>query len=201
MPVLGITGGIGMGKSAAAGILTQLGIPVVDTDLVARSLVEPDSTALQEIVERFGSAILDPAGALNRSLLAKIVFQDPSKRLVLEGILHPRIAQVWRDAVQQWKRSGSSGAVVIPLLFEKQYEREFDAVVSVACTQATQQERLKERGWNLQQIQDRIAAQLPASEKINRSPFVVWTEGTLHSHRLQWELILNRLGSPVPSEG
>lgn len=201
MPVLGITGGIGMGKSAAAGILTQLGIPVVDTDFVARSLVEPGSAALREIESHFGSEVLNSDGALNRSLLAKLVFQDPSKRQILEGILHPRIAQIWRAASEQWRGSSASGAVVIPLLFEKTYEREFDAVVCLACTQPTQQGRLKYRGWNQREIEDRIAAQLPVFEKIQRSQFVVWTEGTLHSHQCQWELILKRLGAPVNPKG
>ncbi len=190
MPVLGITGGIGMGKSTAAGILVSLGIPVVDTDQLAREETAPGSPALAEIQDQLGSEFLDASGRLDRARLASVVFSDPSRRRILEGILHPRIARRWQETTASWRREGVTGAVVIPLLFEKSYEPQFEVVVCVACSQETQQRRLETRGWSPREIEGRKAAQLPIVEKIARSQVMVWTEGSVESHRDQWNRVL-----------
>jgi dephospho-CoA kinase len=196
MPVLGITGGIGMGKSTAAGILVSLGIPVVDTDQLAREETTPGSPALAEIRERLGSEFVDASGVLDRSRLAGVVFSDPSRRGILEEILHPRIALRWQQAAASWRGEGVTGAVVIPLLFEKSYETQFEFVVAVACSAETQQQRLEARGWSPGEIEGRKAAQLPVPEKISRSQVMIWTEGSVQSHRDQWSRILgSRLGA------
>ena len=190
MPLFGVTGGIGMGKSVSTGILGSLGIPTVDTDVLARSEVEPGTPALEEIRLAFGLDLVDSEGRLDRARLASLVFSDSSARNRLEKILHPRIARAWRASVADWRQRNLSGAVVIPLLFEKGYESEFDAVVCVACSPETQDSRLHDRGWNDAHIDARKAAQWSVADKINRSGFVVWTEGSLGSHRRQWERIL-----------
>ncbi len=192
MPLFGVTGGIGMGKSVTAGILEGLGIPVVDTDVLARVEVEPGAPALDEIRMVFGSDVFDSNGRLDRIRMAALVFSDPAARSRLEEILHPRIALRWRSSAALWRQRNESGAVIIPLLFEKGYENEFDAVACVACGPETQRRRLRERGWDALQIDARKAAQLPVGEKIHRSRFVIWTEGSLGSHRRQWEQILSR---------
>jgi len=113
---IGLTGGIGSGKSTVAALFARHGAPVIDTDVIARELVEPGQPALQEIVDRFGPGMLDPNGRLNRSRLGERVFSDASERLALESILHPKI----RATVAE--RLGSLDAaycvVVIPLLVE-----------------------------------------------------------------------------------
>lgn len=194
MRLLGITGGIGMGKSAAASLLASRGVPVVDTDDLARQLVMPGSDALAEIHGVFGPDCIGPDGTLERRWLAQRVFTDPAARGLLEQILHPRIAAAWRAEVQRWRQEGrTTGAVVIPLLFEKDYGAEFDAVVCVACSRGTQRHRLRERGWSDEQIDARNAAQLAVPEKVSRSRFVVWTEGSLDAHRGQWRRVLERI--------
>ncbi len=194
MRLIGVTGGIGMGKSAAATLLAAQNVPVVDTDDLARQLVAPGSQALSEIRTMFGPDSIGPDGTLERRWLAQRVFSDPVARGHLEQILHPRIAAAWRAEVERWRRDGTAtGAVVIPLLFEKGYGPEFDAVVCVACSGGTQRHRLRERGWSEEQIEARNSAQLDVPEKVSRSRFVVWTEGSLQAHAGQWRRVLDRV--------
>jgi dephospho-CoA kinase len=186
MQVCGLTGGVGMGKSSAAAFFSQRGVRVIDTDLIARELVEPGQAALAEIQSQFGFHLVDSSGQLRRDELARIVFADPSARQKLEGILHPRIRQVWSQQIEVWRSENYPVAmVVIPLLFETQAESCFNKVVCVACSSRTQHQRLGERGWTPAQIQQRIAAQMPVEEKIARSDFVIWTEGVLGVHEQQ----------------
>jgi dephospho-CoA kinase len=193
MKLFGLTGGIGMGKSAAALILIQRGISVVDTDLLARSIVEPGQPALQDIQRAFGDSVISPEGQLQRGALARIVFSDPAAREKLEAITHPRIRDLWKAQVESWRaRRMPSGCVVIPLLFETNAETEFDATICVACSPATQQKRLLARGWTAEQIAQRIAAQFPIETKITKSKFVVWNEGSLEILAAQLDLILSR---------
>ena len=108
-----------MGKSTAGELLKARGLPIVDTDDLAREIVEPGQSALEEIHARFGPAVLGFDGRLNRSELAKIVFADIDARKDLESILHPRIRNVWMNHAEKWRNDGRSvGFVVIPLLFE-----------------------------------------------------------------------------------
>jgi dephospho-CoA kinase len=195
MILLGLTGGIGMGKSTAAGILSNLGVPVVDTDLIARQVVEPGQEALTEIEAAFGLEMLCPEGQLNREALARKVFADSDARKRLEAILHPRIRQIWRRQVDEWRRQGrTAGAVVIPLLFETAAETQFDAIICVVCSVGSQLDRLAGRGWSDQDIHRRMEAQMPIEKKVALSTFVVWNEGPLSVHREQLALILRRCG-------
>lgn len=195
MIAIGITGGIGMGKSTAAAWLCKRGESVCDTDILARDLVMPGQPALKEIVDRFGPTALEPDGQLDRRWLAERVFTDDSARNQLEQILHPRIHEKWKSWVTQAGLQGATRAfVVIPLLFEKGYQSEFDQVVCLGCTAGTQRRRLRERGWNDSQISQRNATQLTTDFKMAHSNFVVWTEGLLAVHESQWTLVLARLG-------
>lgn len=180
METLGLTGGVGMGKSAVADLLRARSVPVVDTDSLARELVEPGQPALIEIKSAFGPEIIGADGRLLRDKLAAIVFADSAARARLEAILHPRIAVAWRRMLQHWRDAGHPVAVVvIPLLFETGAESGFDSVVCVACSSATQFRRLQSRGWSQQEIARRDAAQMPVAQKIARSHFVLWNEAGL----------------------
>jgi dephospho-CoA kinase len=193
MKVYGLTGGIGMGKSAAASLLSSQGIPVIDTDDLARTVVEPGQPGLQELVSAFGRQVLLPNGALSREVLAQIVFQNPSARRQLEEILHPRIRQLWRFQVDEWREQGRAiGVVVIPLLFETKAEAELDVTICVACSAASQLERLVRRGWTPEQIQQRVAAQWPIEQKMSLADFVIWTEGRLDVTAAQLGRVLSR---------
>jgi dephospho-CoA kinase len=191
MKVCGLTGGVGMGKSAAAEFLRARRVPVVDTDELARQLVQPGQPALAEIQAEFGKDIMTPDGRLRREALAQIVFADAAARQKLEAILHPRIRERWQAQVESWRRENHPLAVVvIPLLFETGAESAFDKIICVACSPATQRERLLARGWTPDQIRLRLAAQWPTDQKIARSDFVVWTDGALDVHTRQLEHIL-----------
>jgi dephospho-CoA kinase len=193
MKVLGLTGGVGMGKSTAAEFLQALGAQVVDTDELARQLVAPGQPALVEIHKQFGGGIISPDGTLNRSGLAQIIFADSAARKKLEAILHPRIRECWLAQIEMWRKDGCKLAVVvIPLLFETQAESQFDRIICVACSAAGQRKRLSERGWTPAQMRRRIAAQLPVEQKIARADFVVWTDGEMDSHARQIDRILSR---------
>ena len=194
MKVIGLTGGVGMGKSTAAGLLLQAGVRVVDTDELARKLVEPGQPALEQIRTKFGPGMISSAGELRRDELACLVFADPAARQKLEAILHPRIREMWQRQLEVWRSENCLlAAVVIPLLFETQAEGSFDKIICVACTPATQRERLHARGWNTEQASHRIAAQMPVEQKMARSHFVIWTEGLVENHRQQIGEILKRL--------
>ena len=180
MLLIGLTGGIGMGKSTVAEYLSRAGELVVDTDILARELVAPGRPALAEISRSFGNKILAADGSLNRSALAKIVFQDESHRKTLEAILHPRIRAAWKDwAGRCFEQGARRVVVVIPLLFETGADKELNLTLCVACSSETQTRRLHTRGWNDQEIERRISAQLPIREKIERSNRVVWNEAGL----------------------
>jgi dephospho-CoA kinase len=194
MKLLGLTGGVGMGKSTAAQFLRNRGVPVADADELARQLVEPGQPALNEIQAAFGKKIMAPDGQLRRSALARIVFADAAARKKLETILHPRIRERWLAQIETWRRENHTLAVVvIPLLFETKAESHFDKTVCVACSAPTQRQRLLSRGWTPEQIQQRVAAQWPVEQKISRADFVVWTDGALDAHAQQLERIFVKL--------
>lgn len=192
MKLFGLTGGIGMGKSAAAQILERRGVSVADTDVLARKVVEPGQPALGEIKRTFGDSVISPGGRLHRGELARIVFSDSAAREKLEAITHPRIRELWRQQIEEWRSQKiQTACVIIPLLFETNAEGEFDATICVACSAATQQKRLAERGWGPEQIAQRIAAQLSIDKKIAKASFVVWNEGSLEILGAQLNAILN----------
>jgi dephospho-CoA kinase len=194
MKVCGLTGGVGMGKSTAAQFLRARGAQVVDTDELARQLVQPGQPALAEIQAEFGKSIITSDGRLRRDELARIVFADAAARKKLEAILHPRIRERWLAQIEAWRGEKQPLAVVvIPLLFETRAKSSFDKIICVACSAPAQRERLLARGWTLDQIGQRLAAQWPVEQKIARSDFVVWTEGALDGHAQQLERILQKL--------
>ena len=176
--VLGLTGGVGMGKSTAARLLKKVGLPVVDSDDLAREAVHPGTEGLAEIADEFGEGFLKADGSLDRDKMASKVFQDEAARKRLEAIIHPRVRIVWEKQIDQWREQKRPvGVVVIPLLFEVDLQDSFDAVLCVACTANTQRARLRERNWNDAQITARIAAQMDIAQKMDLADHVLWNEG------------------------
>jgi len=194
MKVVGLTGGVGMGKSNSARLLRLRSIPVVDTEDLARQVVEPGQSALAEVQRVFGAEIVGQDGHLRREELARRVFSDPAARKRLEDILHPRIRALWRAQMEVWRAEGRSLAVVvIPLLFETSAEAELDATICIACTRLTQHQRLLDRGWSPADIEQRVRAQWPIEIKMARADYVVWTEANLDVHADQLNRILTGL--------
>lgn len=196
MILLGLTGGIGMGKSTSARLLKERGVSVVDTDDLAREVVAPGQPALEELKTTFGLDVIGSDGALKREHLARIVFADPARRQQLEAILHPRIRQRWLDVANQWREEEHPlGVVIIPLLYETEAAGEFGAVVCVACSAPTQRGRLRGRGWSDQEIDQRLAAQWPATKKMELANYVIWTEPRVEMHGPQLDRLLRTLPS------
>jgi len=194
MKVVGLTGGIGMGKSTAAQWLLSRRIAVVDTDDLARQVVEPGRPAWEEIRREFGERLIGSDGKLKREEMARVVFSDPDARLKLERITHPRIRELWMRQIEVWREDGHPLAVVvIPLLFETGSEKCFDCIVCFACSPATQRKRLMERGWTTEQIHQRLAAQWPVNRKMALADYVAWTESGAEVTAGQLERILSRI--------
>ncbi len=191
MRILGLTGGIGMGKSAAADWFRGRAISVVDSDVLAREVVAPGQPALAEIARTFGAAMLDSSGRLDREEMARVVFGDPEARHQLEAITHPRIRALWKTQLETWRAAGHPVAVaVVPLLFEVNAQKEFSVTICLACSAWTQRRRLLARGWTPEQIEQRVRAQWPIEKKIDLADYVVWTEGGLDVLAAQLERIL-----------
>jgi dephospho-CoA kinase len=193
MRTFGLTGGVGMGKSTAASLLARRGLPVIDTDEIARQVVEVGQPALEEIRAAFGQSVIAPDGTLRREALACAVFAQADARLRLEAILHPRIHALWQQQITTWRAAGAAAAVVvIPLLFETETQGLFDVTVCVACSEATQHRRLLARGWTEEDLRQRIQAQLPIGRKMELADYVVWNEGALAVLEAQFDRILSR---------
>lgn len=180
-----------MGKSTAAGFIQDRGVQIIDTDQIARQLVEPGQPALDELKAAFGNDILTSEGALRRDELARRVFSDPAARHKLDTILHPRIREVWLAKADALRTRGHALAIVIiPLLFETDAAAHFGATICVACSAATQQTRLSTRHWTPEHIEQRRLAQWPVEKKIALSDFVIWTEGEIEVHATQIDRVL-----------
>ena len=194
MKLLGLTGGIGTGKSTTAEFLRRRGLPIVDTDAIAHQLTEPGQPALVEIFQEFGPRVRDEYGRLLRGELARIVFSDAAARKQLEAILHPRIREVWLAQANQWLQAGEKlGVVVVPLLSETGATAFFFITACTACTAATQHRRLLARGWSEAHVRDRIRAQWPLEKKMAAADFVIWTEAGMGVHEAQINRILASL--------
>ena len=176
--VVGITGGIGSGKSAVTDHLETKGITVVDADKVARVVVEPGTSGLAAIAEHFGQEILLPDGGLDRAALRKLVFDNPDERKVLEGITHPRI----REEIARQLNEASSPYVVLasPLLLESGQNSFADYVVVVDVPESVQLNRTMARDDNSEQLVKSImAAQLNRETRLSRADTSISNDGTL----------------------
>lgn len=179
MITVGLTGGIGSGKSAVSRLLADLGAVVIDADLVAREVVEPGTPALTEIIEAFGPDVLRPDGTLDRPALGARVFADAGDLARLNAIVHPRVGERTAELLQSARDEGAAVVVHdVALLVENGMVPMYDAVVVVAAEPATQLERLVWlRGMSTQEAQQRIAAQAPLADKLAVATHVICNDG------------------------
>ena len=174
---IGLTGGIGCGKSSVLPAFEKLGFAVIDTDKIA-SEIHSDPDFRRFARERFGDAVFDSAGTLRKDALAKIVFSDAAALADLETFMHPRIRAEWKSRVAAACAASRNVVVEVPLLFEKNYERDFDATVCLAASESVQLARLEKRGLPRDRARERIAKQMPLAEKIRRANFVIFNDGS-----------------------
>jgi dephospho-CoA kinase len=163
---LGLTGGIGSGKTQVANLLAGWGAAVIDTDLIAHSLTAPGGRAIDQIRQVFGADLIESAGALNRARMRELVFADPARRVELEAILHPLIAQTVRQEAEL--AQGLYLVFVVPLLVESgRWRQQIDRLCVVDCDQATQIQRVQSRsGIELATIQKILAAQATREQRL-----------------------------------
>lgn len=193
LPIIGLAGGIGAGKSTVAGILADLGCLVVDSDRLARQcLAEPE--VRDQIVSWWGPAVANPDGSINRAAVAGIVFARPRERKRLESLVHPRIEARRRVLFDQAPAGTLALVIDAPLLFEAGLAEECDAVVFVETDRATRLARLEaSRGWNDQKLREREESQLALDEKRRRSDYVIINGGDLPELTEQISRILSEI--------
>lgn len=182
MLVVGLTGGIGSGKTTVANGFAALGVPLIDADEIARDLVAPGGDALKEIVAGFGPGILDGHGGLDRARLRHRIFTDPGERRRLEAILHPRIRT---EVLARIRRLDAPYCIVsIPLLVETGQSDLVDRVLVVDCPPELQRERIARRdGWPAEEIEGALRAQASREQRLRAADDVVVNDGDLESLR------------------
>lgn len=175
-----LTGGIATGKSYVLDRFTALGVSTIDADQLAHATVAPDGPAWQAVRDRFGAAMFDDQGRVDRSKLGALVFADDAALAGLNAIVHPHV----RVAIDHWFAdlepgdASQFGIVAIPLFYESTRSESFDQVIVTACHDDTQLARVMARGFTADDARRRIGAQLPTREKVRRGDHAIWTDGT-----------------------
>jgi dephospho-CoA kinase len=194
--LVGLTGGIGSGKSTVARLLEKRGAVVFDADLLAREAVEPGTPGHAAVIERFGADVLAPGGELDREALASIVFADPAARRDLEQIVHPEVRRLFAEGSEAYRDTDRVVVFSAPLLVETGMHTAFEVLVVVSATVATQIERLmRQRGMSEPSIRARIDAQAPLEDKAAAADILVDNEGSLDELESQVEQLWNDLST------
>lgn len=190
--IIGLTGSIASGKSTVANMLKEMGFPIIDADLVARIVVEKGTATLEMIKETFGSGVIKEDGSLNREGLGEIIFTNPSKRKLLNDIIHPAIRAEMLAQKGHLVQQGHPVIIMdIPLLFESRLQSFVDKVLVVTVTEQTQLERLMSRnGFTQEEAKLRIQSQLPLSVKEKGADAVIYNNGTIEETKQQLIKIL-----------
>lgn len=181
---IGLTGGIASGKSTVADMFAELGVPVIDTDVIAREVVEPGQPALAEIREAFGAGVIAADGTLDRRAMRAIVFDDDAARRRLEAILHPKIGEATREQAEA--AGGAYQIVVVPLLIGSSLRGFVDRVLVVDCDEQTQIARLLDRDAESEdQARRMLAAQSSRTDRLAIADDVIVNDGALEATREQ----------------
>lgn len=193
--VVGLTGGIGCGKSLVASMFRALGAAVIDADLLAREAVAVGSPGLEAITARFGAGVLLPDGNLDRKKVAALVFTDAEALKALNAIVHPEVARLSAERIAGALASGAPLVVYdVPLLYENGLERRFPEVIVVHAPPEQQRARVAARdGLAPAEIEARIAAQLPLEEKMKRADHLIDNGGTIEETRARVEALWREL--------
>ncbi len=195
MKIIGLTGGIGTGKSLVADIFRKAGIPVLDADRVTHDVYLPGTDAHEKIERAFGQAVLGEDGTINRQMLGELVFKDPDKRKLLEEITHPEIEKRMSEFIHKCAKDKKPFCVIeAALIFEKKRGSFFDFIITVSASRLDQIERLKKRdGLPEEEIASRIDVQLSIAEKEKRADFVVDNSGSIEETERQVFKIIDDL--------
>jgi dephospho-CoA kinase len=189
--VLGITGGMGCGKSTVAREFEQRGFCRLDADATVRDRILPSAELKAKMRERYGDGLFGLDGEVDKKALAGRIFSDDVERKWLENAIHPGVFALWRRALAEAPMA--NWAVETPLLFEGGLEIWFDFTVCVACAHEQQLVRLEQRGLDRALAEQRISKQLPLTRKIDRADFVLWNEGSLEFLQNQIDRLITQL--------
>lgn len=191
---IALTGGIATGKSYVAGRFREAGVPIVDADLLAREVVLPGTPALAAIRKRFGPDAVRRDGTMDRIRVAQIVFKDKRARLDLEAIIHPAVIKAINDFFNALPKRTPFAVADIPLVFETGREKDFDAIIVVACPREMQLQRLMERNkLSKEDAEKRLAAQLPIEQKVKKATYVINNDGTFEQTNAQVDALIASL--------
>jgi dephospho-CoA kinase len=193
--LVGLTGGIASGKSTVAEILKRQGAAIINADVLAREVVEPDRQAWTEIVNTFGTAVLQPDRALDRQKLRAIIFDDPDARKKLESIIHPQVRALAEQRIREHAAAGYAVIVYeVPLLFEGNLQEWLRPVILVACDVDTQRNRLQSRdNLSAAQAQKHIDAQMSLEAKRRLADYVIENNGSLENLKRQVQAVLEKI--------
>jgi dephospho-CoA kinase len=191
----GLTGGIACGKSVVAAMLREFGCAVLEADPLAHELVAPGQPAFAEIVREFGSGVLEAGGRIDRAKLGALVFADREKLSRLDRIVHPRVFEELERRLAELARPGGPQVAVVEaaLLVETGCDRQLDRLIVVWCRPEQQRARLASRGLSPEQVESRIAAQMPVEEKRRRATDEIDNSGSLTQTQLQVERLATKL--------
>ncbi|HET7537163.1 MAG TPA: dephospho-CoA kinase [Candidatus Didemnitutus sp.] len=189
--IVGLTGGMGCGKSTAAALFAELGFTRLDADQVVRDELLTNPEVIAAIRAKFGDRVLDSAGRVDRKALGAVVFADDAALVWLENLVHPRLRARWRALFDA--SSGEKFIAEVPLLFEKGLENWFDFTVCVTTDSASQLRRLQQRGVPPELARQRLAKQLPLARKCELADFVLLNDGSLEFLREQVGILAERL--------
>jgi dephospho-CoA kinase len=193
MLVVGLTGGIGAGKSAVSRCFEELGVPVIDADRVAREVVAPGSPALAEIAAAFGPDVLDAGGGLDRGRLRERVFADPAQRRRLEAMLHPRIRTAMHARVDALRGRAAYVVLVIPLLLEAGQRHTVDRVLVVEAPETHRVARVAARDRvTTEQVHRILAVQLPQADRMAQADDLIWNDGAEEDLRARVDALHQR---------
>jgi dephospho-CoA kinase len=180
MKVIGLTGGIGSGKSTVAGFLAELGVAVIDADRVGHEVLESDGEARQQVIDAFGEHVVAPDGKIDRKKLGDIVFGDPEALARLNRIMHPRISQAVEAQLEQYRRRGIDKVVIeAPLLIEAGWGEKVNQVWLTTAPEAVILKRLEAAGMPHSESMARIRSQLPDRERMKHADVVIDTDCSL----------------------
>ena len=200
MKVIGLTGGIGSGKSTIAGFLSESGVPVIDTDRVTHHILETDSTIRQRILDAFGKGVLNRDGSIDRQELGKKVFSEAQQKENLEEILHPAILSHVMEKLGEFRERDVAAVVLeVPLLIEADWARYVDEIWVATAPRKTILGRMKAKGIPVEDVVTRMEAQLPSRERNRHADVIIDTDCSLSDLKAEikglWQEFLSRMSS------
>ena len=191
---IALTGGIATGKTYVATRLREAGVPIVDADALSREVVTPGTPALAAIRKRFGPDAVRRDGTMDRIRVGQIVFKDKRARLDLEAIIHPAVVKAINDFFATLPKRTPFAVADIPLVFETKRDKEFDAIIVVACPREMQLQRLMERNkLSKEDAERRLAAQLPIDQKVEKATYVINNVGSFEDLDAQVDALIAKL--------